>query len=160
MGGGGGREEWDAEHGREKGGRNYRCALGVHPGRISDTVPPSPPTSPRRSLQTGYIRAFGVSSAKRFDLEACLALFTWLTRSTLRQARDRGQGNTRGRRVDLQGTGDVTYSGRLVCINLYARRGHGYVCILINTLLTPRPGNINHKTMENGVAGRRRYSGI
>lgn len=31
--------------------------------------------------------------------------------------------------------------------------GHGYVCILINTLLTPRPGNINHKTMENGARG-------
>jgi len=26
--------------------------------------------------------------------------------------------------------------------------------ILINTLLTPRPGNINHKTMENGARGR------
>lgn len=31
---------------------------------------------------------------------------------------------------------------------------HDRVCmcwILINTLLTPRPGNINHKTMENGA---------
>lgn len=93
---------------QREGRKDYRCALGVHPGRTSGTTP-------RHPLQTaGRIRAFGVSSAKRFDLEACLVLFTRLTRSTLRRARDRGvHGGREG--VDLQGTGDVTYSGRLVC---------------------------------------------
>jgi len=100
-------------------------------------------------------------SFKRFDLEACLALFTRLTRSTLRASigsiGEVGDGE-RGKGVDLQGT-RMSHTPAVRCVHKsVCRVGHGYVCILINTLLTPRPGNINHKTMENGAWGRS-YSG-
>lgn len=78
----------------------------------------------------------------------------------------RGRQSTHGGPVDLQrGTTMFTSTVRSLCIN----SSHRYVaspavhtvctrvclcpCILINTLLTPRPRHINHETMENAVGG-------
>lgn len=73
--------------------KDYRCAHSV-------CFPVGFQIRPLRHLlqSSVRIRAFGMSLlAKRFDLEACLALFTRLTRSTLRRARDSdGARETRG----------------------------------------------------------------
>lgn len=80
----------------------------------------------------------------------------------------RGRQSTHGGPVDLQrGTTMFTSTVRSLCIN--SSPSHRYVaspavhtvctrvclcpCILINTLLTPRPRHINHETMENAVGG-------
>lgn len=51
-----------------------------------------------------HIRVYTVPPVKRFDLEACLVLFTRSTRSTLRRASGQQGGEERGTGVDLQGT--------------------------------------------------------
>lgn len=102
--------------------------------------------APKGSL--GSVRVLGV---KRFvDGSSVAQLFTRRTRSTRRP-------------VDLQRGTTMFASAWLVCINSRAAsvvfwcapsaRVCTYVCtcILINTLLTPRPRHINHETMENAV---------
>lgn len=81
----------------------------------------------------------------------------------------RGKRQSTRRPVDLQrGTTMFASTVRSLCINSLLPHccpsscpctpyAHAYVrlcpCILINTLLTPRPRHINHETMENAVGG-------
>jgi len=155
---------------RRERSNDHRCTRGASRmiPRFRQVLPPPP----HEVMKIRRVRVFGDSlpldpaSLERPELEACLELFTRLTRST-RSAestpgfggaggaggREGGEGGrVSGPRVSVyKGTPMSHATGARIRMHVY---GLCVRAILINTLLTPRPEDINHKTMENGARGR------